>query len=391
LSVNNKCVPKILGGVFIKRFVCTALAVIMTALVLLPASGAQAAEISAECAIVYEPNTQTVLFEKDADKHMLIASTTKIMTALIVLENCDLDEPVTITKDHVGIEGSSMYLREENEYTVRDLLYGLMIVSGNDAATALADHTAGSMENFACLMNQRAELMGLENTSFANSHGLDAEDHYSCARDMAKLAAEALKNEQFRELFACESYQCGEMVYHNDNKFLNNYEGCIGCKTGYTKAAGKTLVSAAQRDGMTLICVTLSAPQHREDHIKLYDEAFAQYCYIPCLNEASHKIPVISGTSEYVKLRADTDGFVLPKVKQFQAKVYLPSFVFASVVRGDRAGTVMLCSSDGEQITVPIYYDDTVLTDESNRLTPWERFKRAWQFSHRVGIYYPAH
>ena len=363
----------------------------MTALVLLPGFNADASEISAECAIVYEPITQTVLYEKNADEHMLIASTTKIMTALVVLETCNLDDAVTVTKDHAGIEGSSMYLRSGGEYTVRDLLYGLMIVSGNDAATALADHAAGSMENFAALMNQRAELIGLENTHFDNSHGLDSETHYSTARDMAKLTAEALKNEQFRDLFASETYQCGELVYHNDNKFLNNYEGCIGCKTGYTKAAGKTLVSAATRDGMTLICVTLSAPQHREDHVKLYDEAFAQYCYVSCLSSNTNKIPVISGTSEYADLRAEVDGFVLPRSRQPRVKTYLPNFVFASVKSGERAGTVMIYCADGEVRAIPVYYDETVLTDESNRLTPWERLKRSWQLSQRAGIYYPIH
>lgn len=350
---------------------------------------ASAEEISAHSAIVYEPTTQTVLYEKNADEHMLIASTTKIMTALVVLENCELDEYVTVTKDHVGVEGSSMYLREGGEYTVGDLLHGLMVVSGNDAATALADHAAGSMENFACLMNQRAALMGLENTSFANSHGLDAENHYSCARDMAKLTAEALKNEKFREIFACENYVCFGNLYHNDNKFLNNYEGCIGSKTGYTKAAGKTLVSAAERDGMTLICVTLSAPSHREDHVKLYDEAFSKYRYVSCLG-AIEKLPVISGTSEYVRLRAETEAFIMPRSEHIQVKIHLPSFVFAPVSKGDCAGTVVITANGAEYAVVPVYYNDTVLTDDTNRLTPWERMKRAWQLSHRVGIYYPV-
>lgn len=350
---------------------------------------ASAEEISAHSAIVYEPTTQTVLYEKNADEHMLIASTTKIMTALVVLENCELGERVTVTKDHVGIEGSSMYLREGGEYTVGDLLHGLMVVSGNDAATALADHAAGSMENFACLMNQRAELMGLENTSFANSHGLDAENHYSCARDMAKLTAEALKNEKFREIFACETYACLGNVYHNDNKFLDNYEGCLGSKTGYTKAAGKTLVSAAKRDGMTLVCVTLSAPSHREDHVKLYDEAFSKYRYVSCLG-AIERIPVISGTSEFVRLRPETEAFILSRSDSVQVKIHLPTFVFAPVSKGDCAGTAVINVNGVEYAVVPVYYNDTVLTDESNRLTPWERFKRAWQQSRRIGIYYPV-
>ena len=237
--------------------------------------GAEA--ISAKAAIVYEPVTGTVLYEKCADEPMLIASTTKIMTAMVVLENCDLQEKVDITSAHAAVEGSSMYLRPGGNYTVEDLLYGLMLASGNDAAAALADHTAGSMEAFAEKMNERAGELGLQNTHFANSHGLDAQGHYGPARDLAILTSAAMENETFREIFATASYEVGGVSYYNHNKLLSSCPGCIGGKTGYTEKAGRSLVSCVEREGMELICVTISDPRDWEDHAFLYDKCFGEY------------------------------------------------------------------------------------------------------------------
>jgi len=347
-------------------------------------------DISAKTAIVYEPETQTVLFEKDADAQRLIASTTKIMTALIVLENCKLDDVVDITWEQAIVEGSSAYLKPGESYTVEQLLYGMMLVSGNDAATALAEHTAGSMEAFAALMNAKCVELGLSNTNFANSHGLDAPDHYSTAYDLAVIAAAAMENEKFCEIFSSRSYDVNDMTYVNHNKLLYLYEWCTGGKTGYTKAAGRSLVSCAERDGMRLICVTITAPDDWNDHQRLYDWVYENYAYVPALTEKIERLAVISGTSEFVRLTSSEDGFLVKASSEIRREVRLPQFVFAPVRLGESAGSVSVYA-DGELVgEAKISYAQLVLLDKNNIFTPWERFKRAWSFSSRYGVYYPA-
>ncbi len=189
---------------------------------------------------------------------MLIASTTKIMTALVVLENCSPDDQVKILPEYTSVEGSSMYLKAGESYTVRDLLYGMLLVSGNDAATALAYYCGGSIAGFAEMMNAKAREMGLTNSSCKNPHGLDADGHYSSAEDLAEITREAMKNELFAKIVGTKTYTIGEQTYMNHNKLLWNYDGMLGVKTGYTMAAGRSLVSCAERNGLRLICVTLS-------------------------------------------------------------------------------------------------------------------------------------
>lgn len=347
-----------------------------------------ASDISAKAAIVYEPVTGTVLYEKNADDRMLVASTTKIMTALVVLESCGLDELVKVTAEQAAVEGSSMYLRAGESYTVRDLLYGMMLASGNDAATALAEHAAGSIEDFAALMNEKCRELGLENSHFVNPHGLDADEHYSSARDLALITAAALENETFKEIFSTASYSVNGVCYTNHNKLLTSCEGCTGGKTGYTEAAGRILVSCAERNGMKLICVTISDPDDWDDHRALYDEYFGQYRFVPALNGDRSRISVVSGTSEYVELVAETQGLIVPISSSISIQTYLPSFVFAPVTAGDRAGEVHI-SVDGDEHIIPITYSQTVFIDGSIPLTPWERFKRAWYMANSYGIYYP--
>jgi len=345
--------------------------------------------ISAQCAVVFEPQTETVLFEKNASSQELIASTTKIMTALIVLENCDLDEKVEITWDQANVEGSSAYLKPGETYTVSELLYAMLLVSGNDAATALAEHTAGDMKSFAELMNEKCEELCLENTCFANSHGLDDENNYSSAYDLAVITAHAMENEDFCEIFRTKNYNVHGVIYANHNKLLSMCEGCIGGKTGYTIAAGRTLVSVAQRDGMTLICVTITAPDDWDDHIKLYDWAFNNYSFVKLLSDEQAKIPVISGMSEYVQVEPEVNGLVIEGKSRTSKQVFLPKFVFATVKAGEKAGSVDVYVDGQLYDTVDIIYSHTVFTDENNIFTPWERFKRAWYLSCRFGVYYP--
>ncbi len=244
----------------------------LAALLLLPA---RAVSVTAKSALVLDAGTGQVLYEKSADEKSLIASTTKIMTGLLIAEHCDPEATVTIPPEAAGVEGSSLYLKAGEERTVEELLYGLMLHSGNDAAAALALHLDGSVEAFAARMNQRAHELGLTATHFANPHGLDSEENYSTARDLACLAAHALQNDLFRQVCSARSYTGDTHSYVNHNKLLWQYPGCIGVKTGYTKAAGRILVSAAEKDGRRLVCVTISAPDDWRDHKKLLDYGFA--------------------------------------------------------------------------------------------------------------------
>ncbi len=315
--------------------------------------------ISAKSAIVYEPMSKTVLYEKSADEQMLVASTTKIMTALIVLENCSLDEKVEVKSEHTAVEGSSMYLRSDGEYTVEDLLYGLMLASGNDAAAALAEHTAGSMEGFAALMNAKCDSLALKNTHFVNAHGLDAEGHYSSARDLAVITAAAMENESFCRIFSCRSYSVAGHTFVNHNKLLDTCQGCIGGKTGYTKKAGRTLVSCVEREGMRLICVTISAPDDWRDHAKLYDECFGEYEYIP-IDEERKEIPIISGEKDSARLILQRIGAVVPKASQAEIIYHLPRFVFAPINAGDKAGYAEIKCENAVTDRIDILYGESV-------------------------------
>ncbi len=344
--------------------------------------------VSASAAIVLEPETGSVLYEKNADERMLIASTTKIMTALVVLEHCELDESVEVTWTHAATEGSSMYLDPEKSYTAENLLYGLLLVSGNDAAAALADHMGGSMEGFAELMNDKAAQLGLENTHFVNAHGLDAEGHYSSARDLALITAAALENDDFREIFSARSYTLYGLTYVNHNKLLGSCEGCIGGKTGYTLACGRTLVSCAERGGMTLICVTLRDPDDWNDHCALYDWAYSAYELVPFLTERARRVEVMSGLSEFAELTTPAAGVLAAKTSAVQRKGYLPMFVYAPVMSGESLGRAEVWV-DGELAgSEPIVCRSAVLTDETNLLSPWERIKRALEIAGNAGVYY---
>ena len=240
-------------------------------LCMLPAV-AEAVEVSATAAVLLDADTGQVLYEKNGDEQMLIASTTKIMTALVVLEQAGLDDTVTVTRDHMA-EGSSMYLKPGETVRVEELLYGLLLCSGNDAALALTA-CAGGPEPFVALMNEKAAALGMARTSFANPNGLDAEGHYSTARDMAALAAAAMEEPTFRRICSSRSVTIGQRTMENHNRLLRQVEGCIGLKTGYTKAAGRTLVSCAERCGCRLIAVTLRDSDDWADHAALYEYGF---------------------------------------------------------------------------------------------------------------------
>ena len=233
---------------------------------------AEAVEVSATAAVLLDADTGQLLYEKNGDEQMLIASTTKIMTALVALEQAEPDDTVTVTREHMT-EGSSMYLKPGETVRVEELLYGLLLCSGNDAALALTE-CAGGLEPFVALMNEKAAALGMTHTSFANPNGLDAEGHYSTARDMAVLAAAAMEEPTFRRICSSRAVTIGQRTMENHNRLLRQVEGCVGLKTGYTKAAGRTLVSCAERGGCRLIAVTLRDGDDWADHAALYEYGF---------------------------------------------------------------------------------------------------------------------
>ncbi|MFD2214187.1 D-alanyl-D-alanine carboxypeptidase family protein [Metabacillus endolithicus] len=241
--------------------------------------------VSAQTAILIEQESGRILYEKQAHKKMRIASITKIMTAILAIESGKLNEMATVSEQAIRAEGSSVYLQKGEKIKLEDLVYGLMLRSGNDAAVAIAEHVGGSLEGFVVMMNQKAEEIGMSNTEFANPHGLDDhENHYSTAYDMAILTQYAMKNETYQEISGTETHKAPnpnekwDRVWHNKNKLLTSlYKYSTGGKTGYTVRAKRTLVSTASKGGMETIVVTLNDPDDWKDHMNLHNYAFNNY------------------------------------------------------------------------------------------------------------------
>ncbi|WP_370314239.1 D-alanyl-D-alanine carboxypeptidase family protein [Guptibacillus hwajinpoensis] len=246
---------------------------------------AEGVGVSARSAILIEQETGRVLYEKDAYTQRRIASITKIMTAIIAIESGKMNETVKISGNAAGTEGSSLYLKEGEKITLENLVYGLMLRSGNDAAVAIAEEVGGSLEGFVTLMNQKAEEIGMSHTVFMNPHGLDDhENHLSTAYDMAILTQYAMDNDTYRIISSTKVHKAPnatedwDYVWRNKNKLLTSlYSDSTGGKTGYTKRAKRTLVSTAERDGMTLIAVTLDAPDDWNDHISMFNWGYSNY------------------------------------------------------------------------------------------------------------------
>lgn len=343
-------------------------------------------DLSAAASILVEANSGYVLYEHNADQPLKIASTTKVLTALVVLAHCGIDDVVTIRPEHTGAEGSSMYLKAGETFTVRELLYGLLLASGNDAAVALACHTAQTVENFAYLMNTAAQALGCTNSSFKNPHGLDAEGHYSTARDMALITAAAMDNKLLAEIASTRSISFAGRSFRNHNKLLWSYEGTIGGKTGYTKSSGRTLVSCAQRDGVRLICVTLSDPNDWADHTALYNWGFesVETVSVDENDDSFGPLTVISGGKATVSVRpAESRSYTATRGDGLTLDAQLPQFAYAAVREGEQAGSIRVLRGGEEIDEIPLVFGETVELDPEIPLTRWERIKWAWYFANR--------
>lgn len=324
---------------------------------LCPVARAAGPEVSAQSAVVLTADTGAVLFEKDGHTPRPVASTTKIMTALLALEAAQEqgDPLVDITQEMEAVEGSSMGLQAGDSISLTGLAAGMLLASGNDAANAAALYLDGSLESFAARMNQRAAALGMEDTHFVTPSGLDGEDaqglaHLSTAYDMALLARAALEDQAFRQLCSSPSLAVAfaepvkRVTYTNHNKLLTQYPGCVGVKTGFTKEAGRCLVSAAERDGALLIAVTLNAPNDWQDHTALLDYGFSQVePYQLAGGDVRLTVPVVGSPVEVVSLRGSNGGEVtlpLGQGARVERVVHAPKFLYAPVEAGEQVGEI---------------------------------------------------
>lgn len=324
--------------------------------------------ISARSATLYQPETDVFLYSKNANTRMPMASTTKIMTALVALELSSPDELVSIKKDVVGTEGSSAYLKEGEVLTMEELLYALLLQSANDAAVAIACHIGGDISGFAEIMNKRAEALGLCDTHFTNPHGLDDEEHYTTAAELAKIAAEALKNESFRKItstykktFATEERS---RTYVNHNKLLRLYDGCIGVKTGFTKRSGRCLVGAADRDGLTFITVTLDAPSDWSDHSAMLDfgyESLERICLAESLDHI-YEVPLLEGVKDSITAANTLGADIITERGEHNTREYikLVRFAVAPVTEGDLLGEIIYTVDGKETARVALVATESV-------------------------------
>ena len=334
--------------------------------------------VSAERAYVLDAVSGRVLYEKNADQRSLIASTTKIMTALIICEQCNVLDRMRIPQEAVGIEGSSMYLQEGEVLTLQELLYGLMLSSGNDAAVALAIYCGGTVEGFCELMNDKARNLGLTGTHFENPNGLDSPNHYSTARDLARLAAYAMENPIFRKTVSAKSIKIGERYLTNHNKLLWRVEGADGVKTGYTKAAGRILVSSASRSGRRIIAVTLDDPDDWRDHAALLEEGFSRFTVQTVVKSGQYvgTAEVVGGQTHQVQLLAAEDfSYALAPEERPQIMVSGENFVYAPAVTGADAGYAYILIEGNAVGKVPLVYGQTIEQSIEEEETLWERLR----------------
>ncbi len=325
---------------------------------------------SAQSAILIKADTGEVLFKQNEAARLPMASTTKIMTALVAVESLPLNTPVTVSAEAVGVEGSSIYLTEGETLTLEALLYALMLESANDAAVAIAIAVSGSVDAFAERMNQRAAELGLQGTHFVNPHGLDDPEHYTTAHELAIITKEALKHEALVTIMSTQRktipHQESSTVrlLLNHNRLLKSYDGAIGVKTGFTKKSGRCLVSAAKRGDVTLIAVTINAPDDWRDHTAMLDYGFSLYDTVELCPMGAFEAPlwVVGGTADYVMVK-NTDALVLALPKDrgdIQCVVELPRFTYAPVAAGDTVGRLVYyeIQADGSRIAlgeVPLY------------------------------------
>ncbi len=326
---------------------------------------AQELSLSAQAYVLYCVENDTVILAKNENEKMKPASTTKIMTTLLALEECEKEDSRVVFDESMVAQGSSMYLSIGDTLHLSDLCAGMMMASGNDAANAVAVSLSGSEKEFSELMNKRAESIGMKNTNFVTASGLDDENHFSTAYDMALLMKCAMKNERFAQITANKTMTVDflapqkQVTYGNHNRLLSMYEYCVGGKTGYTKSAGRCLVSVAKKYGLTLIAVTLNAGDDWNDHIKMYEYGFTKYSAVDTDDsDEMMSADIVGSDKDAVAVRCnkrDNVAVDIEKVNKVERVVYLPAFIYAPVKKGDCVGMITY-TLDGNIIAQnPIY------------------------------------
>lgn len=320
-------------------------------------------ETNAEAAALIDVASGRILYSKQGDKRMRIASTTKIMTAILAIEHGHLSDKVTVSKNAFGKEGSSIYLKLGEEMSLSDLLYGLMLRSGNDAATAISEHVGGSQDGFVFLMNRKAEELGMTGSHFSNPSGLDGDDHYSTANDMAKLTAYALKNPIFREIVKTKAKRISredeswDTVWNNKNKMLALYPGSDGVKTGFTKLSRRCLVSSATRNGQQLAAVTLNDGSDWADHSRMLDYGFKNYPLELVVHKGEPFPNGYQAAKDFAYPLADGERETLRKavvsVPRSSVAYRLGEIAYLSVkLDGDRIGRISLESAEAKETSM---------------------------------------
>lgn len=359
---------------FLKRMV---LALVVIAL-LLPAR-AETVSTGASAAILMEAETGRILYQQNIHEPRLIASITKLMTALVVTEQCkDLGAMITIRPEWTGAEGSSLYLKAGESISLETLLYGLLLQSGNDAAVSLACYVAGDEAAFAELMNQKAAELEMKNSAFANASGLNQEGHFSSAYDMALLACACLKNEIVAKICATRTITIGTRTFVNHNKLLWLYEGCVGMKTGYTERAGRTLVSVAQREGMTLVCVTLNDGNDWNDHKRLFDYGFSAYSWQSLCEggQCFGIVPVSGSLIPFVEIRSAYEvGYPISDGECPEMEIYPIAEIPAPAKAGMCVGNVIWRLNGTAIAEVPLVLSGGIGLDIREERTFTERLK----------------
>ncbi|UAL50871.1 D-alanyl-D-alanine carboxypeptidase family protein [Metabacillus dongyingensis] len=350
----------------------TAIVLIFFLLISVPRHSSAEMGVSARSAILIEQESGRVLFEKDAHTKRRIASITKIMTAILAIESGKMDEKATVSNRAIHTEGSAVYLQEGEKIKLEDLVYGLMLRSGNDAAVAIAEHVGGSVEGFVHLMNQKAAEIGMMNTEFANPHGLDDhENHYSSAYDMAILTRYAMENPIYQKISETKVHRAPnpneqwDRVWRNKNKLLTSlYEYSTGGKTGYTKRAKRTLVSTAQKDGMNLVAVTIDASDDWNDHIGMFNMAFSKYNLFKIKDSGTLKNIKVKDKIYKNKLFIKRDVFY-PLTEEEEDKLRINVSLLKPEKNWDDpedvpnvVGKITIIVEDERVDEVPVYYDN---------------------------------
>ena len=335
--------------------------------------------LSAEAAILIELSNGDVVLEKNADTRLPMASTTKIMTALTALSLAAPDTTIVTDAAAVGVEGSSIYLCIGEELTLEQLLYALMLESANDAAAAIAIGLCGSIEAFAAEMNRMASEMGLLDTHFVNPHGLDDEEHYTTARELAMIAARAMENELFRAIVSTRratiphASEDTDRLLVNHNKMLRIFDGCIGVKTGFTKRSGRCLVSAAERDGVEMIAVTLNAPNDWDDHTDMLEYGFSRYHRVNlcAAGDVPYRLPIVGGDGKQPVCVSNRDALAvtLPNsVSAVSCVIEAPRFAYAPIKTGEIVGRVVfLCDRDGDGVREMVAESPMIACESAER------------------------